>query len=113
MAAIQAEYTAAGTRSTSGDGTAIIAAPDNDRHRWHITGLILTVNNPGTDTVTAIVKSGSDTLAKFVINGSQLGVATNVEMVCGAGEAVYLNLSGAVSVNWTVSYYRRDDGRPA
>ncbi|MCB0072591.1 MAG: hypothetical protein KDE20_14075 [Caldilineaceae bacterium] len=109
----QAEFTDSGTRSTSGDGTAVIAAPASDKLRWHLTSVVLTVDDPGTDEVTATLKSGEDVkLPPIVFNDSLVGFAAPVEIVCGYGEAVYLNLSAAVDVHWSISGYLRSDGRP-
>ena len=75
----QAEYTTSGTRSTSGDGTAVIAAPASDKLRWHITGLIIVAGDPGTSEVTATLKSGDVTKATFPINDTAAGYMSSVD----------------------------------
>lgn len=108
----QAEFTTSGTRSTSGDGTAVIAAPASDKLRWHITGLILVAGDPGTDEVTVILKSGETTKATFPINDTAAGYMSPVDIVGEWGEGFVFNLSDAVAVHWTLSYYLRSDGKP-
>lgn len=107
-----AEVTTAGTRSTSGDGTAVLDAPAENM-RYQIVGAILIVGTPGTDAATVTIKSGETTKAVIPLNTTIAGFASPIEIACGYGEAVYLNLSANVTVHWTLSYYLRDSGRPA
>lgn len=92
-----------GVRNTSGDGTAVIPYSS----AWNkilILGGALTLNNPGTDSVEVLIKSGVNTLYKVVFNISAVGVATLPPILGNTKESIYINLSANVAVNYTLTY---------
>lgn len=99
-----------GTRNTSGDGTAVIAAPGAGR-RIVIHGIQLQAEADGDQTV--LIKSGSTTVYRFFMATKVQGIVrelsgeneTDMRIYCGANEAVFVNLSAAVAMNYIIDYY--------
>lgn len=99
-----------GTRSTSGDGTAVIAAPGAGL-RNVITYYRLQLEADGDQTI--LLKSGSTTIGRFFGSSKGHGIIERLDqenelidrIFCGANEAVYINLSAASAVNYTIRYY--------
>ena len=100
-----------GTRSSSGDGTAVIAAPGaglrNVIYYWRAQSEV-----DGDNTI--LLKSGSTTIGRVFVSSKGQGVLERMSsgpnemderIYCGANEAVYLNLSAALQVNYTIRYY--------
>lgn len=105
----EADQTKYGVTNTVGD-VEILPAP-NANQRWHITYLLLTTDNPGTDEVTITLKSDSDTLAVLVLNPYAVALSAEVQIIGGYGEAINIELDSVVNVHYTVSYYLRSDGK--
>lgn len=91
---------AAGSVNGSDAGAGTRAVTDN-------LGGALTVDDPGTDTVTIVIKSGSTAKYEVTLDAEAVGIAMMPQIVCGTTEAVYVNLSDAVNVNYTLSYKTR------
>jgi hypothetical protein len=96
--------TVTGTRSTSGDGTAILSAPSAGTHRvlvnWEV--------NPKEATTTILLKSGSTvkrtwTLAQNSLYANDLPRGNELHM--GSAEAVYLNLDADSDTNYAFDYF--------
>lgn len=101
---VQNARTVAGTRSTSGDGTAVITASGVSNVAVHILDGAIKTTTPG-DVVTVTIKDGSATLYKVACTADVFGVATLPYMVTAANAtAVYVNLSADVSVEYTLTY---------
>lgn len=101
---VQNARTVAGTRSTSGDGTAVITASGVSNVAVHILDGSITTGTPG-EVVTVTLKDGSATLAKVVCTADVFGVATLPYMVTAANAtAIYVNLSADIDVNYTLTY---------
>lgn len=101
-----ARHTVSGTRSTSGDGDAVIAAPGADYQVRIYDGALLQVD-PGNDDCTVIIKSGSTQLYKAALSGGVYGVARLPELISGTNEAIYVNLSTDADVAYTLTYSLR------
>lgn len=99
-----------GTRSTSGDGTAVIAAPGAGL-RNVITYYRLQLEADGDQTI--LLKSGSTIVGRFFGGSKGHGIIERLDqdnqlvdrILCGANEAVYINLSASAAVNYTIRYY--------
>ena len=97
------KQTVQATRSTSGDGTAVIAAPGTGKY-IHIYDGAAVQAAPGDDDCTVTIKSGSDALFKVALSGGVYGVVGMPEMVAGENEDVFVNLSATADVDVTISY---------
>jgi hypothetical protein len=101
---------AIGTRNTSGDGSAVIAAPG--------AGLRIVIFNwrvqaeaDGDQVV--LLKSGSTSLKRFFMATKAQGIVedlsgeneTDKRVYCGANEAVFVNLSASLAMNYDIEYY--------
>ena len=95
-----------GTKASSGDNTALIAAPGASR-RIVITSIEL--QNESTTGTTLILKSGSTAFWRVLAQNQGDGFAFNfmpgLEWRLGVNEALVLNLSGANSCGYSVAYY--------
>lgn len=87
-----------------------LAAPETNQ-RWHLTDLLITVDNPGIDAVTVTIKSDVNTIAVIPINAYAIALATTVELAGDFGEAINVHADAAVNVHFTASYYLRKDGK--
>lgn len=100
------------TRSTSGDGTAVIAAPPAGQeiiiYYWRA--------QSEAGEVTILLKAGSTIVDRIYASAAGEGIVDPLHWVdpisgetnrihCGSGNAVYLNLSDAVQVGYTIRYY--------
>lgn len=103
-----------GTRNTSGDGAAIIAAPGANK-RVVIFGWRAQAEADGDQTV--ILKSGSTTIGRVFMATKAQGILERMtaddsrvdeKIYCGTNEAIYLNLSASLLTNYTVRYYVQD-----
>lgn len=103
-----------GTRNTSGDGTAIIAAPGANK-RIVIYGWRAQAEVDGDQTV--LLKSGSTTIGRVFMSTKAQGILERMssddsrvdeKIYCGTNEAVYVNLSASLLCNYTVRYYIQD-----
>jgi hypothetical protein len=100
--------TVTGTRTTSGDGTALIAAPAAGNH-------VVIVNlevNPSEATVTIILKSGSTAKRTWTLAQNSLyanDYPRGHELRMGSAAAVYLNLSGDSDTNYAIDYFLEAD----
>ena len=97
------KQTVQATRSTSGDGTAVIDAPGVGYY-VHIYDGAMIQASPGDDDCVVTLKSGSDAIFKAALSGGGYGVVGLPEMVCGENEAVSVNLSDTADVDVTISY---------
>lgn len=96
---------ATGTFATSGDNTAIVAAPGASL-RNVIKELV--IQNESTVTTTVLIKAGSTTKWRAVLaqeDALVLSFAVGEEWRMGANEALVPNLSGANSHGYTVRYF--------
>ena len=96
-----------GTRNTSGDGSAVIAAPGAGL-RIVITYWRVQLEADGAQTV--LLKSGSTTIGRFFGDTAAQGIMEDLwtsdqRINCGTNEAMYINLSAALQVNYTIKYY--------
>lgn len=95
-----------GTKSSSGDNTALIAAPGAG-YRIIIASIVL--QNESANATTLILKSGTTAfwrvLAQAQGDGLALQFDSSLEWRLGANEALVLNLSGANSCGYSVAYY--------
>lgn len=95
------------TRSTSGDGTAVVAAPGAS-NRVALKELTVFLVDTAT-TVTVVLKLGDVTYPGVLLNSTRdsvsLGYAADEEFRCSANGAVIVNLSGAVSVGCIGRYF--------
>lgn len=98
--------TISGTRSTSGDGTAVIAAPGAD-YQVHIYDGAVFQAVPASDDCDVTIKSGSTQLLKVGLTNGVYGVARLPELLSSANEDIYVNLSADADVTWTLSYSLR------
>ncbi len=99
-----------GTRNTSGDGTAVIAAPGAGL-RIVIYGWRIQAEVDGDQTV--LLKSGSTSLKRFFMATKAQGIVedlsgeneTDKRVYCGANEAVFVNLLNPLAMNYDIDYY--------
>lgn len=103
MPSLIATNSAIGTRDTSGDGTAVIAAP-GATSRIIIDSI--QIQSESSTAVTVLVKRGSTTIDRVRCGGDAQGKLEVLQypIVCGYDEAIYVNLSGAVTVNYVIRY---------
>ena len=76
-------------RSTSGDGTAVLAAPGVATDYYVID--LLQLENLSANVVSCVVKSGTRTLWSYRAPANE-GLLIDKKLVCGKGEPIYLNL---------------------
>lgn len=97
-----ATNTATGTRSTSGDGTAVIAAP-GATSRILIDYIQL---QSEADEVTVLLKRGGTVIDRIYCGAAAHGKTEKLDrpIVCDFNEAIYVNLSGAVQVGYVIRY---------
>ena len=101
---IQQAATVAGTRSTSGDGTAVITASGASGVKVHILDGAIKTATPG-EVVTVSIKHGSTEIYSIACTADVFGVATLPYMVTAANTAaVYVNLSADIDVDYTLTY---------
>lgn len=95
--------TATGTRSTSGDGTAVIAAPGA---MSRILIDYIQLQSEADTAVTVLLKSGSTVVDRIYCGSGGHGKTEKLDrpIVCGFNEAIYVNLSGAVQVGYVIRY---------
>lgn len=103
-----------GTRSTSGDGTAIIAAPASGKEAV----IYMLMEQATEDTaVTILLKGGSTVLHRLRCAGDAQGYTGEFSELtairCGSGNAVYINLSGAAAMHYNIAYRIEDVRTPA
>lgn len=99
-----------GTRNTSGDGTAVIAAPGAGM-RIVIHGIQLQAEVAGDQTI--LVKSGGTTVYRLFVSAKGEGLVrelsgeneTDMRIYCGANEAIFVNLSASLLMNYVIDYY--------
>ena len=99
-----------GTRNTSGDGTAVIAAPGAGQ-RIVVFGWRVQAEVDGDQVV--LIKSGSTSLLRFFMATKAQGIVedlsgeneTDKRVYCGANEAVFVNLSASLAMNYDIDYY--------
>ena len=100
--------TVTGTRSSSGDGTAIIAAPSAGNH-------VVIVNlevNPKEATTTIILKSGSTAKRTWTLAQNSLyanDYPRGHELRMGSAAAIYLNLDADSDTNYSIDYFTEAD----
>ena len=92
-----------GTVSASGD-TTLIAAPASGRQ---IVISSIQIQNESTTATTYLLKFGSTTVYRTLLVSQGDGVTKDMEPAweVGSGNALVLNLSGANSSNYNVSYW--------
>lgn len=99
-----------GTRNTSGDGTAVIAAPGAGM-RIVIHGIQLQAEVTGDQTI--LLKSGSTTVYRLFVATKVDGIVrelageneTDMRIYGGANEAIFVNLSASLLMNYVIDYY--------
>lgn len=99
-----------GTRNTSGDGTAVIAAPGAGM-RIVIHGIQLQAEVDGDQTI--LLKSGGTTIYRLFVATKVDGIVrelsgeneTDMRIYCGANEAIFVNLSASLLMNYVIDYY--------
>lgn len=104
---VQAYLNISATRSTSGDGTAVVAAPGATNRNALKELTVFLVDT--TTTVTVVLKLGDVTYPGILLNSTRdsltLGYPADEEFRCSANGAVYVNLDGAVSVGCIGRYF--------
>ncbi|MCB0075235.1 MAG: hypothetical protein KDE20_27450 [Caldilineaceae bacterium] len=95
--------TVAGSRSTSGDGTAVIIAPGAGTKIQILDGAIKTAT-PG-EAVTATLKADSTELYSVACTSDVFGVATLPYMSSPINvSSIYIHLSDAIEIDYTLTY---------
>jgi len=101
---VQGANTVAGTRSTSGDGTAVITTSGGSGVKVHILDGAIKTETPG-EVVTVAIKADSAELYAVSCTADVFGVATLPYMVTAANAgSIYVNLSDAIDVDYTLTY---------
>lgn len=94
-----------GTRSTAGDGTAVIAAPTSDKE---VRLYFVQLQAEASGTVTVLINGGATAVDRIRCAGDGQGKLREYTdrncIRCGAGNAVYVNLSDAVQVGYILEY---------
>ena len=99
-------HTVSGTRSTSGDGDAVIAAPGAD-YQVVIYDASLTQTVPGSDEATVTIKCGGARLHRVALTGDVYGVVGIPVLVGTANGAITVSLSAEADIEYTLSYSLR------
>jgi hypothetical protein len=90
-------------RSTSGAGTAVLAAPGEGA--YYVLDCVQ-LENRGAAAVTAIVKSGTRVLWERQMVAQGDGLLLDKPLVCDANTAVYVDLSADVAVKVQMLVYK-------
>ena len=99
-------HTVSGTRSTSGDGDAVITAPGAD-YQVVIYDGSLTQTDPGNDPATVTIKCGGSRLHRVALTGDVYGVGRLPILVGTANGAITVSLSAEADIEYTLSYSLR------
>lgn len=100
-----------GTRNTTGDGTAIMAALGVGKDIG-IAGYRLQLEEDAATAQRVLLKGGStildDLFVKKAVEGILLWVPASYVLSAGENQPLYLNLAEAKPVNWTLWWYLID-----
>lgn len=99
-------HTVSGTRSTSGDGDAVITAPGAD-YQVVIYDGTLTQTDPGNDAATVTIKTGGARLHRVALTGDVYGVGRLPQLIGTANGAITVSLSAEADIEYTLSYSLR------